>query len=148
MFRLRAREKQEVYNFRVWHLFLTVFVMGLTLRYTLGAIELPGEDAPGGHTGWYHGSPSHNAAGQAGWRHRHQPREGNGPPTLYTPTIQVLPFDMTGEVPGPLLTSILKRYLPQSTPGDADDLRGTLPPGENPRLIVILPEDEHVGPVY
>lgn len=144
MFLIRERENQDAHNFRAWHLFLAVCVMGLTMRYALGSLEIPEEQEP--RAKWYTTPPSQSLIDHDHPRLKHPEP---GPPTLYTPpTIEVLPFDITGEVPGPLLASVLKRYLPDATDHHADDLRGTLPPGENPRMIVILPEQEHVGPVY
>ena len=50
-------------------------------------------------------------------------------------------------MPGPLLSSILKRYMPDATAMHADELRDTLPPGQNPRMIVILPKEETPKPM-
>jgi len=44
---------------------------------------------------------------------------------------------------------VIKDYFPESTAEQANDLRDTLPPSENPRMIVILPkEDGHKKPVF
>ena len=129
----RTPAKQK--GFKVWQMILTVALMGLVMQSALSTMPLP----QSGYTQSYYPSthpalrptPQHEAIYPAD--HKDQPNE---------PVVEVLPFNLQGEVPGPLLASILQRYLPESTDDQATDLRNTLPPGADPRMIVILPEDE------
>lgn len=54
--------------------------------------------------------------------------------------IEVMPFNLHGHVPAPLLASILRQHRPELTDQHAGDLMDTLPPGASHRMIVILPE--------
>jgi len=120
-------------GFKVWQLVLTVGVMGLTMRLALSAVPAPGP-------GLTQHSPVIMPARQFGPRH---PVNDECPDA--EPVVEVLPFNLRGEVPGPLLADILQRYLPESTADQASDLRDTLPPGTDPRMIVILPEERTPG---
>lgn len=62
------------------------------------------------------------------------------------PEIDILPLNLRGEMTGPLLASVLKEYFPESTTEHAADLRDTLPPCSDPRMIVILPKED--DPVF
>lgn len=115
---------------KAWHLVSAVVATALILRVGLGALPTPSPQFTD-----HNADPADKAAAT------------NEPPAdpVKTNPIEVLPFDLHGEVPGPLLTAILQRYLPHSTPDHADTLRDTLPPGEDPRMIVIIPEQEDAG---
>lgn len=117
---------------KIWHLALAVVALGLILRLGLGALPAPADE---------HAEQNADPAKASLTAQTNQPASD----TPDTSCITVLPFDLQGEVPGPLLTSILQQYMPESTPDHADALRNTLPPGEDPRMIVIIPEaDEEV----
>lgn len=128
---------------RLWHLALTIIAMGLTMRLALGSLPVP----ESGSDNRYNPYTAHDTdpASNRYWKYKHRQHHR---PFGQAPAIDALPFDLNGKVPGPLLTGILQRHVPHSTPVHADQLRNTLPPGENPRMIVILPEDEQHGEVY
>ncbi len=120
-------------GFRVWQMALAIVAVGLILRLGLGA--LPG--------------PPADQHAEADLPPEQQPAETDPVETADAPTpavdlsiVEVLPLDLQGEVPGPLLTAILQRYMPHTTADHADALRDTLPPSEDPRMIVIIPEDD------
>ena len=128
-----VKPKQAV---RVWHLLLAIVAIGMILRAGLGMV--PAQVASD--------QKSDSSKDQA-HRVTTAPAEpGPSEIACTQPTVEVLPFDLQGEVPGPLLTNILQQVLPGSTPDQADDLRDTLPPGVDPRMIVIIPEDN--GPLF
>lgn len=135
----RVRQNKADYNFRVWHLVATVVVMGFTMHYALHPFEIPKQSV--NYATWY-GQQDTDILDQEPWSSAEDDAAFDATFDADPTNIEVLPFDLTGEVPGPLLTRILQRYLPDSTPTHADDLRGTLPPGENPRMIVILPTED------
>lgn len=120
-------------SIKVWHLALAVLAIGLILRLSLGAFPL----AP---------SPQVTADTDSLGTTQQATQVAQGPlAPVDLSIVQVLPIGLNGEVPGPLLTAVLQRYLPDSTSDHADALRDTLPPGQDPRMIVIIPEaDEAV----
>lgn len=133
----RSTERKQK-SYKVWQMLVTVFAMAISMRVALGTLP-PLEDVQASRT-LYYTTHAYNTPAIRTERPR--------PMTDVKPAIEVLPFNMQGEVPGPLLASILQAYLPQSTANHAEDLRCTLPPGENPRMIVILPEDGEDGLLY
>jgi len=136
---------------RLWHLALTIIAMGLTMRLALGSLPMPEPESDSQYNPYTahqtDPAPTTTRHWQYKHRQRYQPRSHHRP-FGQAPAIDALPFDLNGKVPGPLLTGILQRHVPHSTPVHADQLRNTLPPGENPRMIVILPEDEQDSEVY
>lgn len=110
---------------RFWHLGLAIIAVAVVLRLTLGAMP----DAS-----------SHQSTTQA--QRTADTSAQTNLDSLDLAAVEILPINLQGEVPGPLLTSILQRYLPDSTPDHADALRDTLPPSADPRMIVIIPEDD------
>jgi len=123
-------------GYKVWHLAIAVPAIGLLLRVFLGALPpIPDTNqqiypryasAFEGHYDdlYFYEEPFHNGM----------------------PEMEILPLNLRGEMTGPLLASVLKRYYPESTTDQVNDLRDTLPPCDNPRMIVILPKDEE--PVF
>lgn len=118
-------------SFKVWQLPVVVVALGLVIRFALGSVPVP-DPAYVQHANVY--LPSQTKVQPRFPKYNRLDTEED------TPVVEVLPFNLRGEVPGPLLASILKRYYPASTTDHADDLRDTLPPGDNPRMIVILPD--------
>lgn len=110
---------------RFWHLGLAIIAVAVVLRLTLGAMP----DASS-HQSTTHAQRTADTSAQTNLD------------SLDLAAVEILPINLQGEVPGPLLTSILQRYLPDSTPDHADALRDTLPPSADPRMIVIIPEDD------
>lgn len=126
-----------VKGLKVWQLALTILAVALILRVSLGALPAQGP-APADPSPAVQQVAEHNAS----------PTDADpDAPRRDLLAVEVLPFDLKGEMPGPLLTSILQRYLPNSTPDHADALRDTLPPGQDPRMIVIIP-DEGEGKMF
>lgn len=123
-------------SYKVWHLIITVLGMGTMMSAALGTLPDPSESSfsQQQYMGRTYLMPAE--------RDLHQPLR------IDKPVVEVLPFNLCGEVPSPLLASILKRYMPHSQPVHADGLRDTLPPGQNPRMIVILPEEDDAKPVF
>lgn len=133
---------------KMWHLVLTVFVLGLTMRLSLGNLEIPEDQSP--HYMYsYTTSPYHQYRFQQYRQMRkiHELRHRFDDPTD-TEVFDVMPIDLNGKMQGPLLTSILQQYAPDSKPIHADELRETLPPNADPRMIVILPGNESTEAVY
>lgn len=122
---------------RVWHLVLTVFAMGLTMRMALGQFEIPDPNTP--DIAYHYTANSYASPFRRGYHHY------DAPGSLADPQdhqgIEVLPIDLNGQVPSPLLSDILKRYMPDATAMHADELRGTLPPGQGSTVVVIMPEE-------
>jgi len=124
---------------KVWQLALTIVAVALIVRVGLGALPTPTEQAEDEHAA-ERDTPQQVADHPA-------PTDANqddapADDDFDLSAVEVLPFNLKGEVPGPLLTSILQRYLPDSTPDHADALRDTLPPGQDPRMIVIIPDED------
>jgi hypothetical protein len=126
-------------GFKVWQLALTIVAVALIVRVGLGALPTPSEQTDDDRAA--ERDDVKKVADQNAPADTDQD-QAPAPDDLDPSAIEVLPFNLKGEVPGPLLTSILQRYLPDSTPDHADALRDTLPPGQDPRMIVIIPEDE------
>ncbi|MFN3168556.1 MAG: hypothetical protein ACE37H_15965 [Phycisphaeraceae bacterium] len=126
-------------GFKAWQLALTVVAVALIVRVGLGALPTPIEQADEDR------AAERDAAQKVADRHAPTDAHQNNAPAdddFELSAVEVLPFNLKGEVPGPLLTSILQRYLPDSTPDHADALRDTLPPGQDPRMIVIIPDED------
>ena len=129
---------------KAWHLVLAVIVMGLTLRMALGNLELPSPYTP---SLTYHYLANAKPMPVERAQLMLKAPECRLHPEIDSPIIEIIPLDLNGDVPGPLLSSILKRYMPDATAMHADELRDTLPPGQNPRMIVILPKEETPKPM-
>lgn len=122
---------------QVWHFALAVPALAITLQVMLGSLTpLPKEHNP--YTNRY---VSNNPIDYGGYDY-HERRYQQ------LPEIEILPLHMRGEMTGPILARVIKDYFPESTTEQANDLRDTLPPSENPRMIVILPKEENHKPVF
>ena len=133
MHRNTTQAKQK--GFKVWQMILTVAVMGLVMRTALGTLPVPEPGYTQAHRTVVHPPLRYE---ERLFNYQQQ----NQRPTQNETVVEVLPFNLQGEVPGPLLASIMQRYMPESTDDQATDLRNTLPPGADPRMIVILPEEQ------
>lgn len=121
-------------GYRVWHLALVVPAIAVTLQLLLGSLTpLPQEHNP--HTTHYAAASTSQAPRQVGREYRPSPSPQN---TQRSAT----PLNLRGEMTGSLLASVIEDYFPQSTEQHADDLRDTMPPCIDPRMIVILPQQE------
>lgn len=124
--------KQTQIGYRVWHFALAVPALGFTLQLTLGSLP----PIPKEHTASFIRYTTHS---------NHTPSNPNSP-TFYQasdeiPAIEIFPLNLRGETTGPLLAKVIKDYLPETTDAEAIDLGNTLPPGSEPRMIVIVPKD-------
>jgi len=129
----RLQKKQAGYQ--VWHFALVVPAIAITLQVMLGSLTpLPEEHNP--YTTRYVSNYPIDYDDYLYHEHRYQK----------LPEIEILPLNLRGDVTGPILASVIKDYFPESTPEQANDLRDTMPPSENPRMIVILPKDDE--PVF
>lgn len=121
-------------GYRVWHLSVAVPAIAVTLQLMLGSLTpLPAEQPP--YPARYasiHDNPYNNYRDYLHQYHR----------TNELPDIEILPLNLRGEMTGPILASVLKEYFPHSTTEQANDLRDTLPPCDNPRMIVIVPKQD------
>lgn len=118
-------------GYQVWHLALTVPALAIVLQVMLGSLTpLPDEHNP--YQARYAAAHTYRDYDDYPYEHLRQNR---------LPDTEILPMHLRGEMTGPLLASVLQEYFPESTTEHAVDLRDTLPPGENPRMIVILPKD-------
>lgn len=115
-------------NCQVWHFGLAIPALAVTLQVMLGSLTpLPKEHNP--YTNRY---VSNYHADYFFYERRDQ----------QMPEIEILPLHLRGEMTGPILASVIKDYFPESTTEEAIDLRDTLPPCDNQRMIVILPKEE------
>lgn len=130
-----SRRTKKQPSYKVWHFALAVPVIAVVLQVMLGSLTpLPNEYNP--YQTRYAFSVYRNF-------HHHNEHSNNlDPQQQGLPEIDILPLNLRGEMTGPLLASVLKEYFPQSTDEQAADLRDTLPPGNNRRMIVILPKDQ------
>lgn len=125
-------------GYQVWHFALAVPALALTLQVMLGSLTpLPKEHNP------------YKTHYVSTFHHHH---EGGGLYDQYRhnrlPDVEILPLNLRGEMTGPVLASVIKAYFPESTDQQATDLRDTLPPCDDPRMIVILPKDKVDKPVF
>lgn len=130
------KPKRNAQGMKVWQLVLSVVAIALVVRVSMGALPENGYNLSQAQPSVY--PPSY---------YHYQNQYDRSRVTPIEPAIEVLQFNLDGEVPGPLLSSILKRYVPRVTPDQAEDLRCTLPPSADPRMIMILPEeavDDHM----
>ena len=121
-------------GYQVWHFALAVPALAVVLQVMLGSLTpLPEEHNP---------YPTRYAASFP--YHDYKFQDNGYEQDLYNqlPEIEILPMHLRGEMTGPLLASVLQQYFPQSTTEHATDLRDTMPPCDNPRMIVILPKEE------
>lgn len=125
-------------GYQVWHFALAVPALAVILQVMLGSLTpLPKEHNP---------YPTHYTASfhQNDFYYNDNDPSFNG----RLPEIEILPLNLRGEMTGPLLASVIEQYFPESTEEHAADLRDTLPPCDNPRMIVIVPKDEENKPVF
>ncbi|MBX2852286.1 MAG: hypothetical protein KTR15_11130 [Phycisphaeraceae bacterium] len=119
-------------GYQVWHFALAVPAIAVMLQLMLGSLTpLPEEHNP--YTTRY------ASTFQDEYDEYHNDK---------LPEFEILPLNLRGEMTGPILASVLQEYFPESTTQQANDLRDTLPPCDDPRMIVILPKDEDVKPVF
>jgi hypothetical protein len=124
-------------NCQVWHFGLAIPALAVTLQVMLGPLTpLPQEHNP--YAARYVANYPVDYGDYLHHEHRYQ----------QMPEIEILPLHLRGEMTGPLLASVIKDYFPESTAEQAIDLRDTLPPCDNPRMIVILPKEEDPKPVF
>lgn len=129
----RRRKKQPSY--KVWHFALAVPAIAVVLQVMLGSLKPLTKE--------YNPYQTRYASSVNRYFHQHYNRKDKlDPEQQGLPEIEILPLKLRGEMTGPLLASVLKEYFPQSTDEQAANLRDTLPPGNNPRMIVILPKDQ------
>ena len=123
-------------GYKVWHLAIAVPAIAITLRLFLGALPpVPDTD-----------QQLHPRYASTYDYDHYDLYFYNDALHRGMPEMEILPLNLRGEMTGPLLASVLKRYYPESTTDQANDLRDTLPPCDNPRMIVILPKDD--DPVF
>lgn len=122
------------YGYRVWHFALAVPAIAVTLQLLLGSLApLPQEQPSVLQNEDIFSLPSNVSVSL--------------PPTKPDAAeLPIRPLNLRGKMTGPLLSSVLQQYFPASTVDQASDLRDSLPPGDNPRMIVIVPDDDE--PVF
>ena len=119
-------------GYKVWHFALAVPALAITLQVMLGSLTpLPKEHNP--YAKRYVSSYPVDYGDYLYHERRHHQR---------MPEIEILPLHLRGEMTGPLLASVIKDYFPETTAEQAIDLRDTLPPCDNPRMIVIMPKED------
>lgn len=119
-------------GYQVWHFALAVPAIAITLQLMLGSLTpLPQEHNP--YVKRYASAlhDSYNDRLYDEYRHNRLPE------------IEILPLNLRGEMTGPILASVIQEYFPESTEEHANDLRNTLPPCDNPRMIVIVSNDDN-----
>lgn len=119
-------------GYQVWHFALAVPAIAITLQLMLGSLTpLPQEHNP--YASRYASAlrGSYNDRLYDEYRHNRLPE------------IEILPLNLRGEMTGPILASVIQEYFPESTEEHANDLRNTLPPCDNPRMIVIVSNDDN-----
>lgn len=125
-------------GYKVWHFALAVPALAITLQLLLGPLTpLPEEHNP--YSMSYAAAFTHEYDDYNHYFYPDHHEQG-------LPEIEILPLNLRGEMTGPLLASVIKEYFPESTTEQASDLRDSLPPCDDPRMIVILPKDEE--PVF
>ena len=131
----RSTKGSKQKGYKVWHFACAVPAIAVTLQLMLGSLTpLPQEHNPY-VTRYASAFPREYRPGyRLEYRHNRLPE------------IDILPLNLRGEMTGPILASVIKDYFPESTTEQAIDLRDTLPPCDNPRMIVILPKEDQ--PVF
>lgn len=118
-------------GYQVWHFALAVPALAITLQVMLGSLTpLPKEHNPYTSRIAIGHSTDYNDYRHREYRHNRLPE------------LDILPLNFRGEAPGPVLANVIKAYFPDSTAQHATDLRDTMPPCDDPRMIVILPKEE------
>lgn len=126
-------------GYKVWHLALTVPAIAVTLQLMLGSLA----PLPQAHNPYAtHLATAKQYNPRALKNLYPKPREND------LPEIDILPLNLRGEMTGPVLANVIEEYFPESTEQHAADLRDTMPPSDNPRIIVILPKGEDDEPVF
>lgn len=127
-----SKDRKKNKGYQVWHFSLAVPALAIVLQLMLGSLTpLPQE---------YHPEPVRYASS---YNDHNDNDNGDEQDRLNRlPKNEILPLNLRGEMTGPLLASVLKAYFPKSTTEHATDFRDTLPPCDNPRMIVILPKDD------
>ncbi|MEM9347018.1 MAG: hypothetical protein AAGB26_10420 [Planctomycetota bacterium] len=129
------KKKKKDTGYQVWHFVLAVPALAITLQLFLGSLTpLPDEHNPY-TTRYVSGFPSeyNSLYNDSYYLEEHYKR---------MPEIEILPLNLRGEMTGPLLASVIQEYFPESTTEQASTLRDSLPPCDDPRMIVILPKGE------
>ncbi|MGB0766222.1 MAG: hypothetical protein ACPGYV_00775 [Phycisphaeraceae bacterium] len=133
------RSKRGEQGYKVWHLGVAIPAIALLLSNALGSLP----EIPDDHAHFY---PRYATAyGPFEYEHDYPYFVEPGYPMM--PEMEILPLHLRGEMSGPLLASVLQEVYPESTVENANDLRDTLPPCDDPRMIVIVPKDE-AQPVF
>jgi hypothetical protein len=123
-------------GYQVWHFALAVPAIAVTLQLMLGSLTpLPKEHNP--YASSYAAATFHNDYSDPLYDEYRNNR---------LPEMEILPLNLRGEMTGPILASVIEEYFPDSTAEHAADLRDTMPPSDNPRMIVILPKQDE--PVF
>lgn len=134
-----SRLKKKQPGYQVWHFALAVPTIAITLQLMLGSLTpLPQEHNPYANQ---YASATHSFNDYEFGNDLYNEYDNDA-----LPQINILPLNLRGEMTGPLLASVLKDYFPESTTEHAADLRDTLPPCSDPRMIVILPKED--SPVF
>lgn len=129
-----AKKSSKQKGYQVWHFALAVPAIAITLQLMLGSLTpLPQEHNP--YVTRYTSAIQNDYAEYNNEFYYRQPGH-------QLPEIEILPLNLRGEMTGPLLAGVLQDYFPESTAEQAIDFRDTLPPCDNPRMIVIVPKDE------
>ena len=134
-----TRKDKPRKGYQVWHFALAVPALAITLQVMLGSLTpLPQEHNPYSPSR----SVTHFENDYNHYRDHYYDRYQR------VPEVEVYPLHLQGDTTGPLLASVIKDYFPQASAAEAIDLRDTLPPCDNPRMIVILNKDEDNKPVF
>ena len=132
-----SRRNKKQPGYQVWHFALAVPAIAITLQLMLGSLTpLPKEHNP------YANRYASAFPGDYSDYHHYNDYFYNEDRYRGMPEIEILPLNLRGEMTGPLLASVLQEYFPESTTEHAADLRDTLPPCNDPRMIVILPKED------
>ncbi|MEM6259166.1 MAG: hypothetical protein AAGI37_12855 [Planctomycetota bacterium] len=124
--------KKDTGGYQVWHFVLAVPALAITLQLFLGSLTpLPEEHNP--YMARYVSAFPNDYNFYNDARHLEENYRS-------MPEIEILPLNLRGEMTGPLLASVIKEYFPDSTTEQASTLRDSLPPCDDPRMIVIVPK--------
>ena len=134
----KGSQKNKQPGYQVWHFALAVPAIGVMLQLMLGSLTPLPQEQPAYPMRYASGHTSFDY--NQGYNYSDYLYREQGYSRL--PEVEILPLNLRGEMTGPLLASVIQDYFPQSTTEQAIDLRDTMPPCDNPRMIVILPKDE------
>lgn len=129
------------YGYKVWHFALAVPTIAVTMQLMLGSLTpLPEEHNPYANQYAATSFQRYDPVFDPGFDYDEVYRQNRLPDTM--PAMNILPLHLRGDMTGPLLASVIEDYFPDSTDQHINDLRDTMPPCDNPRMIVILSKDE------